>query len=87
MKVEFTDHFIKVFKKRFGKGGKTAKAFEDRLKLFSVNTSSKLLNDHKLKGDKLGLRAFSVAGDVRVVYYIKKGTAYLLDIGSHNQVY
>lgn len=87
MKVEFTDHFIKVFRKRFGNDEKITIAFEERLKLFSENSSSRLLRDHKLKGGKLGLRAFSVTGDIRVVYFIHKGVAYFFDIGTHNQVY
>ena len=87
MKVEFTDNFIKVFRKRYSNNRKITKAFDERLKLFSENPASELIHDHKLKGNKLGLRSFSVTGDIRVVYYIYESVAYFLDIGTHNQVY
>ncbi|MDO8609629.1 MAG: type II toxin-antitoxin system mRNA interferase toxin, RelE/StbE family [bacterium] len=46
-----------------------------------------LLKDHKLIGSLNGLRAFSITGDVRVVYRIEGDILELYDIGSHNQVY
>jgi len=46
-----------------------------------------LLQDHLLMGKLEGYRAFSVTGDIRVVYYIHDQTAYFVDIGTHNQVY
>jgi addiction module RelE/StbE family toxin len=45
------------------------------------------LNDHPLTGKLKGLRAFSVGGDVRVVYQEAENYYLFLDIGSHNQVY
>ena len=34
-----------------------------------------------------GLRAFSIGGDLRVVYQETEDRYELLDVGSHNQVY
>ncbi|MBI3486516.1 type II toxin-antitoxin system YafQ family toxin [Candidatus Daviesbacteria bacterium] len=45
------------------------------------------LKDHKLIGKKFGFRAFSVTGDIRVVYKLINSDVWLYDIGSHNQVY
>jgi len=45
------------------------------------------LRDHKLIGKKKNFRAFSVTGDIRVVYIIVDSNIWLFDIGSHNQVY
>ena len=87
MKIEFTHSFIKRFKKRFPNNPKFQDKFDERIKLFSVNPDHSSLKDHALKGKKLGLRSFSISGDIRVIYYIKKQTAYCVDIGSHNQVY
>lgn len=56
--------------------------------MFINNPNHPLLHDHLLRGTKKGLRAFSVAGDIRVVYRRPNtDTIELLDIGSHNQVY
>jgi len=47
-----------------------------------------LLKDHPLTGKKQGLRAFSITGDVRIVYhFVSDDFVEFLDIGSHNQVY
>lgn len=63
-------------------------AFSTRLLLFLKNPANQLLRDHSLTGNLRGKRAFSISGDVRVVYrYIDKNTVILLRIGGHNQVY
>ncbi len=47
------------------------------------------LADHALKGRMKGLRAFSAAWDLRIIYREEGGfiTIILLDTGTHNQVY
>ena len=47
------------------------------------------LADHVLKGQMKGLRAFSAAWDLRIIYREEGGfiTIILLDAGTHNQVY
>lgn len=87
MKIESTHTFVKNFKKRFAHQLEIKKRFFERVKLFSVDPTNPLLKDHPLKGKEIGLRAFSIAGNIRVVYYIKGETIYFLDIGTHNQVY
>lgn len=87
MKVEFTHHFIKVYKKRFTNKLNIQKRFEERIKKFSDNPRDIILKDHPLSEKMEGFRSFSITGDVRVVYYIHKETAYFIDIGTHNQVY
>lgn len=79
--------FLKNYKKRVLAYPNLDKKFEERLKLFLQDAKNPVLKDHKLVGVLEGLRAFSVAGDVRVVYRIIKGVLELYDIGSHNQVY
>jgi len=62
--------------------------FSERVKRFEFDRTDPILKDHALIGKKSGYRAFSVAGDVRVVYkMIETDTALLVDIGTHNQVY
>ena len=87
MKVEFTKNFIKNYKKRISYPSNLSKRFEERTRLFSKDSGISILNDHSLRGSKLGFRSFSITGDIRVIYYIKNNIAYFVDIGTHNQVY
>ncbi|MEK7634018.1 MAG: type II toxin-antitoxin system mRNA interferase toxin, RelE/StbE family [Patescibacteria group bacterium] len=87
MKIEFYTGFIKNYNKRFGKNKKIKIRFIERTKLFQNDHRNPLLKNHPLKGKKLNQRAFSVTGDIRVIYQIVNGTIYFVDIGTHNQVY
>ena len=85
--IERRPQFVKHYKKRIAPNPKLVKQFDERVEFFIKHRSAPLLRDHVLGGDKLGLRAFSIAGDIRVVYK-ETGDAYIfLDVGSHNQVY
>jgi len=85
MEIIFTDSF----KSRFNKlPKKIQEKFENRLEIFIKEPANPLLKIHTLKGNLLGLRAFSVTGDYRVLYrMVNPLTAKLIDIGTHNQVY
>ena len=87
MKVEFTHNFIKIYKKRFSHKPNIQIKFDQRTKLFMVDPQNSLLRDHQLSGRLEGYRAFSITGDIRVVYYVYANIAYFVDVGSHNQVY
>lgn len=87
MKVEFTHEFIKIYKKRFTHKLSIRKSFEERVRLFEQNSIHPILNNHFLSGKMKGYRAFSITGDIRVIYYVKDETAYFINIGTHNQVY
>ncbi len=87
MRLEYTKNFHKSYSKRIGRNKNLDKRFYERLQLFIQNPQNLILKDHKLTGAKKQFRAFSVTGDIRVIYYIEKETIYLIDIGSHNQVY
>ena len=63
------------------------KQFEKRLQMFINGDYEHPLNDHALIGTMKGLRAFSVAGDLRVIYRETEEYFEFLDIGSHNQIY
>lgn len=67
---------------------KFKKHYKKRLSLFIKNPNHILLKDHQLKGKQSPNRAFSITGNIRVVYHkINSNQLILLDIGSHNQVY
>lgn len=87
MKAEFTHDFIKIFKKRFRNKSNFQKKFGERVKLFVQSPQEQILQDHPLSGKQEGYRAFSITGDIRVIYYIQDDIAYFVDVGTHNQVY
>lgn len=79
--------FLKNYKKRILPYRNLDKKFEERLNLFIHDSKNPKLKDHKLIGSLIGLRAFSLTGDIRVVYRVVERIVELYDIGSHNQVY
>ena len=87
MHLKYTQNFRKNYKKRIGSNQNLAQRFKKRLELFLSNPLHPLLRNHKLTGAKKDLRSFSVTGDIRVLYYQDGETIYLVDIGTHNQVY
>lgn len=87
MKIEYIGVFNKNFKIRIQPNNYLLKRFKERLRLFIQSPGDPILNEHALKGSKEVLRAFSITGDIRVVYFIKEETAMFIDIGTHKQVY
>ena len=79
--------FEKHFKQRISPNAKLVTRFKERLTLFMAGEHSAPLYDHPLAGKLAGKRAFSVAGDIRVIYVELEDFIVFLDIGSHNQVY
>ena len=55
--------------------------------MFMEGVRGRPLNDHGLKGNTRMYRAWSVTGDIRVIYRETDEYYEFLDIGSHNQVY
>lgn len=88
MIVQSEKRFEKNFKNRIAFSKHLVSQFSKRLKLFTINRSDPALKDHQLTGTKKEYRAFSVTGDIRVIYQkISDDHIVLVDIGSHNQVY
>ena len=56
---------------------------------FRSNPFDPTLRNHPLKGSMVGRRAFSVGGDMRIIFkeYENYTMVLMLDVGSHNQVY
>jgi addiction module RelE/StbE family toxin len=79
--------FEKNFQSRISPNPKLKKQFRARLQLFMEGVRDYPLDDHALAGTMKGLRAFSIGGDLRVVYRETEEHYEFLDIGSHNQVY
>lgn len=79
--------FEKHFRQRISSHEKLREQFKERLALFMTGELGYPLHDHALIGKLVGKRAFSVTGDIRVVYVELEDAIVFLDIGSHNQVY
>lgn len=88
MTIELYPNFKKSYKKRIANNPKLVSQVAKRIKLFQQNPKNPILRAHQLTGAKKDLCSFSVAGDIRILYFlISKDKAVFLDIGSHNQVY
>lgn len=87
MKISYHRNFKKNFRKRISPHENLVKRFEERLGLFLKDPKNPILQNHALVGKRIDLRAFSITGDIRVVYFVKGGELYLLDIGTHAQIY
>ena len=79
--------FEKHFKQRISPNKKLVDQFRVRLASFMAGELGHQLNDHALSGKLAGKRAFSMGGDIRVIYIELEDMIVFLDIGSHNQVY
>lgn len=57
------------------------------LRRFGAAPQDPLLRTHKLKGDLDAYWAFSVDDDLRVLFRWEGEEAFLVNLGSHDQVY
>lgn len=57
------------------------------LRRFAANPGDPLLRIHKLKGDLRDYWSFTVDDDVRVLFRWDGDVAFLVNIGSHDEVY
>lgn len=85
--VIFHHNFEKHYKQRIKLQPKLVRQFDQRYKLFLSSERGKPLDDHLLSGTLQGRRAFSITGDVRVIYIELEDQIIFLDIGTHNQIY
>lgn len=85
--IELHRSFVKSYRSRIAKKNKLQVQYKVRLEMFVAGHRGKPLNDHPLGGNLIGRRAFSITGDIRVVYIETAKKFIFLDIGTHNQVY
>jgi mRNA-degrading endonuclease YafQ of YafQ-DinJ toxin-antitoxin module len=57
------------------------------LRRFAADPQDPLLRTHKLKGELAEYWAFSVDDDLRVLFRWEGDLAFLVNLGSHDQVY
>lgn len=58
-----------------------------QIKLFENNENHPSLRVHKLHGEFEGYWSLSINRSIRIIYYIENGMVYLVNIGTHNEVY
>lgn len=85
--IKRTKQFEKHFRLRITQNRKLRKQFEKRLELFITGELGPPLFSHSLTGSLAGKRAFSIGGDLRVVYQEFDDHYLFVDIGTHTQVY
>lgn len=88
VRIKRSKEFKKHYKTRILSHKNLRKRYKERLELFVQSRKDPVLQDHKLRGKFKGMSAFSITGDIRVIYY-ERGENYFvfLDIGSHAQIY
>lgn len=88
MKIFYSKKFKKNFDKRIPINSPLDKKYQTRLRLFINNPNDSLIKNHKLTGRLQGYSAFSITGDILVIFVQEsKDTVLFLDVGTHNQVY
>lgn len=76
------------FTRRAGKlDARRAALLRAALRRFAVDPRDPLLRTHKLKGDLADYWAFSVDDDLRILFRWDGDVAFLVNIGSHDEVY
>ena len=76
------------FARRAGKlDERRAALLRAALRRFAADPRDPLLRTHKLKGDLADYWAFSVDDDLRVLFRWDGDVAFLVNLGSHDEVY
>jgi mRNA-degrading endonuclease YafQ of YafQ-DinJ toxin-antitoxin module len=76
------------FTRRAGKlDARRAALLRAALRRFAMDSRDPLLRTHKLKGDLADYSAFSVDDDLRVLFRWDGDLAFLVNLGSHDEVY
>lgn len=79
--------FEEHFRQRISPNSRLTYQFKERLVLFMTGERGRPIYDHALTNRLAGKRAFSITGEIRVVYVELEECIVLLDIGTHNQIY
>ena len=88
MQIETLSNFKKSYTKRFRHNKKIVIKINRRIDLFRNDPKNPILDEHSLKGSKIGYRSFSITGNIRIIYLpIYPSKVLFYDIGTHNQVY
>ncbi|EKD93384.1 MAG: hypothetical protein ACD_28C00158G0001 [uncultured bacterium] len=87
IKVVFTPHFRKSYKKLVKNSEKLKSVIHEKLKLFERNPLDPSLKNHNLKGKLKGYRAIVIGYDLRAIFRCEDEIVIFFDIGTHDEVY
>ena len=85
--------FVRALKRTVKKHPPLKQDIEDTLRLLAEDPFSAVLETHKLKGKLAGSWACSVRHDLRIIFdfvesaHQKEDDIFLLEIGTHDEVY
>ena len=80
-------NFRKSYESRIKGKPALEKVVDEALDCFKSNLKSEKFKVHKLSGEMKGQKSMSLKHDLRIIFYDLPDRYYLLDIGTHNQVY
>lgn len=88
VRIIFFGSFLKMYNHLLKELPELEDLVNNRRKIFANNPKDTRLKNHKLSGKMKGQFAFSITGDIRIVYeVIGKNTVRFLAIGPHEKVY
>ncbi|MDP2992412.1 MAG: type II toxin-antitoxin system mRNA interferase toxin, RelE/StbE family [Deltaproteobacteria bacterium] len=91
--LSWSKTFIKAFRRTIRKHPNLGKDIEETLRLLAEDPFAPQLETHKLKGKLSGSWACSVGHDLRIVFDFvksegqKEDSIFLMEIGTHDEVY
>ncbi|MCX6716881.1 MAG: type II toxin-antitoxin system mRNA interferase toxin, RelE/StbE family [Candidatus Taylorbacteria bacterium] len=59
----------------------------EKLRVLEADEFCIILNNHKLHGEYSLYRSINITGDIRLIYRKEKDNFFLIDIGTHNDLY
>jgi addiction module RelE/StbE family toxin len=88
IEVAWDESFKRSYKKRIKSNAALKMKFWSKIELFLSDPFAVKLKTHKLSGKLIGLWAFSVDDDCRVIFeFVGDSKVLLVDIGKHEEVY
>ena len=85
MEIEYSRRFIKDFKKI---PSSIKKSCLGRIDLFAKDQYHPLLHNHRLEGKLKDFYSININADWRIIFqYINKNKIYLVEIGTHSNLY
>jgi len=88
LRIKYGANYHQDYKKLLGKQPELTEEVNTRVEWFKKNPGDTRLNNHNLKKKMKGQWAFSITGDIRIVYrWIGKNEVRFLAIGGHKKVY
>lgn len=87
-KIDKSGNFEQLYIKLCEKDPFLESEIQKRIRWFKKNPKDTRLDVHDLTGKMTGQCAFSITGDIRIIYkWTNKNTVHFLAIGSHIKVY